>query len=99
MSFFGAFGNPSRKIKFNGSEYTQETFLVLFSSIGLFLALWAKFGLTWEVFSVIPAGFVSAYKVECMQTGSCFAFAQYVSLLSFIIAITIIINIYKNRTS
>lgn len=97
MGFFGAFGNPSAKLKFNGSEYTQESVLVLFSSVILFLALLAKYGLTWQVFSVLPTGFVSAYKVECMQTGSCFAFAQYIALLSFIISITIIVNIYKNR--
>jgi len=97
MVFFGTFGNPSQKVKFNGSEYTQESVLVLVSSIGLFFALLAKYGLSWQVFSVLPAGFVSAYKVECMQTGSCFAFAQYIALLSFIISITIIVNINKNR--
>jgi hypothetical protein len=97
MGFFGQFGNPSAKLKFNGDEYTQETVLVLFSGVILFIALYAKYGLTWRVFSVLPISFVSAYKVECMQTGSCFAFAQYISLLNFIVSVTIVINVYKNR--
>lgn len=99
MGFFGAFGNPSAKINFNGNEYTQESVLVLFSGVILFLALWAKYGLTWQVFSVLPMFFISAYKVECMQIGSCFAFAQYIALLSFIVSVTIVINIFKNRTN
>lgn len=97
--FFGAFGNPSPKIKINDMELTQETVLVLSSGIVLFLALWAKYGLSWKVFSTLPMFFVSAYKVECMQVGSCFAFAQYISLLTLIISITIIVNIYKNRNN
>ncbi len=96
-SFFGAFGNPSPKVKIYNTELTQETLLVLSSGVILFLALWAKYGLTWRVFSTLPIFFVSAYKVECMQVGSCFAFAQYISLLTFIISATIIINIFKNR--
>ena len=99
MGFFGAFGNPSAKINFNGNEYTQESVLVLFSGVILFLALWEKYGLTWQVFSVLPMFFISAYKVECMQIGSCFAFAQYIALLSFIVSVTIVINIFKNRTN
>ena len=97
MGLFGAFGNPSAKINLNGVELTQETVLVLSSGLILFIALYAKYGLTWHVFSVLPMFFVSAYKVECMQVGSCYAFAQYIALLTFIISITIIINIFKNR--
>jgi hypothetical protein len=97
MGLFGQFGNPSAKLKFNGNEYTQETVLVLFSGAILFIALYAKYGLNWRVFSVLPISFVSAYKVECMQTGSCFAFAQYISLLNFIVSVTIVVNIFKNK--
>ncbi len=97
MGFFGQFGNPSAKIKFCDNEYTQESVLVFVSGVILFIALYLKYGLTWRVFSVLPISLISAYKVECMQVGSCFAFAQYISLLNFIISITIIINIFKNR--
>jgi hypothetical protein len=97
MGFFGAFGNPSAKINLNGIEFSQEVGLILISGLTLFISLYIKYGLTWQVFSILPIFFVSAYKVECMQVGSCYAFAQYISLLTFIISITIIINIYKNR--
>lgn len=99
MGFFGQFGNQSAKIKIYGNEYTQEAALVFVSGVILFIALYAKYGLTWQVFSVLPISFVSAYKVECMQIGSCFAFAQYISLLNFIVSVTILINIFKNRNN
>lgn len=99
MGLFGSFGNQSVKINLYGNELTQETALVIASGLILFLSLFAKYGLTWQVFSILPMFFVSAYKVECMQVGSCYAFAQYISILTFIISITIIINIYKNRNN
>ncbi len=99
MGFFGQFGNPSAKVEFNGNEYTQEAALVFVSGIILFIALYLKYGLTWRVFSVLPISFMSAYKVECMQIGSCFAFAQYISLLNLIVSVTIVINIFKNRNN
>lgn len=97
MGFFGAFGNSSAKINLNGVELTQETVLVLLSGLILFIALYAKYGMSWQVFSILPMFFVSAYKVECMQIGSCYAFAQYISLLTFIISITIVINVYRSK--
>lgn len=97
-SFFGSFGNPSPPIKLFDKQITQETLLVLFSGIILFGTLWLRYGLSWRVFSIIPMFFVFAYKIECMLVHT-YGFAQYISLLTFIITSTIVINIYKNRNA
>jgi hypothetical protein len=78
------FDNSIEFVKFGNIIMTREAQLILISGIVLTIILFIYYGFE-PIFLLILLNYIIlAYKVNCMQVGSCNLFAKIISLGTFI---------------
>lgn len=86
------FDEPVEFVKISSITMTREALLVVISGCVLAASLIINYGMKPLYLLVLVGYLMSAYRINCMEVGSCTTYARIISIMTFISVVYVIIN-------
>jgi hypothetical protein len=87
------FDKPVEFVKISSITMTRDALLVIISGCVLSTSLIINYGIKPFYLLILIGYLMSAYRINCMEVGSCTTYARIISIMTFISVIYVILNL------